>query len=267
MSRLWKIAGIAAGAAALGGLFYAERAAPLRRQTREQGPRIARNLTMGAACQAAIMLTEAPLTHAISQTNARKKRGLQHLLGGGFLGKAAAFLAMDYGFYLWHVATHKVPFLWRFHRVHHIDPDLDSSTAVRFHFLDMAISTPWRMVQVRLSGIDPPTLAAWRLFFLGSILFHHSNWRLSKGWEQALSKVVTTPRMHGIHHSQRPEEMDSNWTSGISFWDRLHGTFREDVPQQDIVIGVDDPLAERDIALIPALIAPFAKGRCRSGHA
>lgn len=264
-SRKVKLAGLIVGAAALGGLLYAERAAPLRRQTRKALPRMARNAAMGAACQAAIMVSEKPLTDAIAKANGKHSRGLQGLLGGGLLGKFAAFLAMDYGFYLWHVATHKMPFLWRFHRVHHVDPDLDASTATRFHFLDMVLSTPWRLVQVRVSGVDLPTLGAWRVFFLGSVLFHHSNWQLPGKLDAALSKVLTTPKMHGIHHSQKPDEMDSNWTSGISWWDRLHGTFREDVAQDDIVIGVDDPLAERDIALLPAHAAPFRHTPARSG--
>ena len=203
-----------------------------------------------------ILVSEAPATQAIARANAARGRGLQGLLGGGILGKVAAFLAMDYGFYLWHIATHKVPFLWRFHRVHHVDPDMDASTAVRFHFADMLVSLPWRLVQVRLSGIDPDGLKRWQGFFLLSVLFHHSNWKLPGRWDERLSRVITTPKMHGIHHSQDSAQMDSNWTSGISLWDRLHGTFRDDVAQEDIAIGVDDPLAERDVALVPALLAP-----------
>lgn len=255
-SRLAKIAGLAVAGAAVGALLLAERARPLRRRTRDQLPRLVRNGVMGAACQVVIMASEAPITQAIARENARSRRGLQHAIGG-LPGRIAAFLLMDYTYYLWHVATHKVPFLWRFHRVHHVDPDLDMSTAVRFHAVDMLISVPMRILQVRISGADPQTHNAWRGFFLGSILFHHSNLRLPKGADEALSLVVTTPKMHGIHHGQRLDEMDSNWTSGISAWDRLHGTFRADVRQERIVIGVDDPAAERDIDLLPALTAPF----------
>ena len=240
---------------AIGALLLAERAAPLRKQTRKQIPRMARNVVMGAACQAVIMAAEEPLTNRIAARNRAEGRGLQHRISGP-LGKIAAFLAMDYGFYLWHVATHKMPFLWRFHRVHHVDPDMDASTALRFHFADMLVSLPWRLVQVRVSGIDPPMLRAWRGFFLFSVLFHHANWKLPRGVDAALSKVITTPRMHGIHHSQALSEMDSNWTSGLSVWDRLHRTFRDDVRQRDLTIGVDDPAAERDVLLGPALLAP-----------
>ncbi len=263
-SRFLKLAGLAVGVAAVGVILVSERAKPLRKQTREAAPRIARNLAMGASCQAVIMASEAPLTQAVARRNVARGRGLRGTLGGGILGRVAAFLAMDYGFYLWHVATHKVPLLWRFHRVHHIDPDMDSSTALRFHFLDMLVSLPWRLVQVRVSGIGPDALKAWQGFFTLSVLFHHANWRLPGNWDERLSLLITTPKMHGIHHSQDLSEMDSNWSSGISLWDHVHGTFRDDVVQEDITIGVDDPLAERDVELAPALAAPFTVEGSRS---
>jgi len=255
-SRGWKFAGLALGTAAIAGLLLAERAAPLRRRTARQLPRLARNAAMGAACQAVVMAAEIPLTNRIAARNAAQGRGLQHRIAGR-AGQLAGFLAMDYTMYLWHVATHKLPLLWRFHRVHHVDPDCDVSTAVRFHFLDMAISLPWRMAQVRLSGVGPQTLAVWRGFFFLSVLFHHANWRLPGRLDAALSRMITTPRMHGIHHSQRSNEMDSNWSAGLSWWDRLHGTFRDDVPQHTLRIGVDGAEADHDIALLSAHAAPF----------
>lgn len=254
MARFWKLAGLAA----IGAIIVAERARPLRRRSAAQGPRVLRNAAMGAACAGVIALSEAPLTERIARKNAAGKRGVQHLVGGP-AGKLAALLVMDYSFYLWHVATHKVPFLWRFHRVHHVDPDCDASTAVRFHFLDMLLSLPWRLVQVRMAGFDPPMLRRWNTFFALSIAFHHSNWQLPGGWDERLSRLITTPRMHGIHHSRMPDEMDSNWTSGLSFWDRLHHTFRGNVVQEDIVIGVDDPDAAGDASLLPALLAPLRR--------
>lgn len=211
---------------------------------------------MGASCAAAVAAVEVPLTKAIARRNITGKLGFAQMLPRPLrlLGGVAA---MDYGFYWWHIATHKVPFLWRFHRVHHVDPDLDASTAVRFHFLDMLVSLPWRLVQVRLAGVSPKALRWWRHFFNASILFHHSNLRLPGTWDARLSRVLTTPKMHGIHHSKVPGERDTNWSSGISVWDHFHGTFRDDVAQEDITIGVDDPEAEGDERLTPALAAPF----------
>lgn len=246
---------LAAAGAVVGGIMLAERKRPLRDQKQRAIPRTIRNAAMGAGCAVIVAAVEEPLTEAIASKNLAKKRGLAQKLPRP-LRLIGGIAAMDYGFYWWHVATHKVPFLWRFHRVHHIDPDMDMSTAVRFHPLDMLVSLPWRLVQVRLSGASPKSLRYWRGFFNLSILFHHSNMKLPNGVDDALAKGLTTPKMHGIHHSSVKGERDSNFTSGISLWDRLHGTFRDDIPQDEIDIGVDDERQE-DVELDHALTAPF----------
>ena len=248
---------LALGAAAVvAAVIIGERKRPLRKRVRKTAPRTLRNVAMGASCALVIAAVEEPLTKRIAQSNLRHGKGLARKLPRPLriLGGVAA---MDYGFYLWHVATHKVPFLWRFHLIHHLDPDMDASTAMRFHTVDMLVSLPWRLVQVRLAGVSPKSLALWRHCFNFSILFHHANLRLPGKWDERLSVVLTTPKMHGIHHSNVRTERDSNWTSGFSFWDRLHGTFRQDVRQEDLVIGVSDPAAEEDETLENTLTAPF----------
>ena len=244
------------GSVALVTLLVAERRRPLRRQKHPVLPRDARNLVMGALCAAVVGTIEAPLTQAVARANRRDGRGLAHLFPTR-LRSVVAFLSMDYGFYLWHIATHRVPLLWRLHRVHHVDPDMDASTAIRFHMLDMLVSLPWRLVQVRISGIAPGTLHAWQRFFTASILFHHSNFALPHEWDRRLSLVLTTPRMHGIHHSVVKAERDSNWSSGISLWNHLHGTYRALPQPHAIEIGVDDRRMMADVPLEAALRAPF----------
>ena len=247
---------MAGAAAALSALLFAERARPLRRRTMEQARRIPSNVALGAGCMLVVTAIEVPITRVIARANEAERRGFAQKFPRRWQ-TFAAMLAMDYGFYLWHVATHKVPFLWRFHRVHHLDPDMDTSTAVRFHPLDMLVSLPFRLVQVRLSGANRASLDLWRNFFNASVLFHHSNLALPKGWDETLSLVLTTPKMHGIHHSKALREQDSNWTSGFSFWDRLHGTFRSQPPQEAIDIGVADWKALDDLPVVSALTAPF----------
>lgn len=244
-----------ASAVAVAAILVFERVRPLRSRTRRTPPRVARNAAMGLACAAVIQTVERPLTRAIAARNSAMGRGLAHRAPRP-VRAIVAFLAMDYGFYVWHVLTHRVPLLWRLHRVHHVDADMDASTALRFHFIDMLVSLPWRALQVRASGIDASTLNAWERFFALSILFHHSNLRFPAGWDRVLANLLTTPEMHGIHHSARLEEQHRNWSSGLSMWDRLHGTL-DQVPQPPLRIGVDDPSAESDIALIPALRSPF----------
>jgi len=245
------------GVALIGGLWLAERARPLRTQTHDMATRQVRNVAMGAGAMLVVTAIEMPLLKQLVKGNVRARRGLAQTLP---LPRAAKTVlgvaAMDYAFYWWHIATHKVPLLWRLHRVHHIDPDMDMTTALRFHALDMVVSLPFRVVQVVLSGADPVILMAHRRFFDASVLFHHSNLRLPGHWDETLSLFLTTPKMHGVHHSKVPKEMNSNWTSGLSLWDRLHGTLRSK-PQEAIEIGVADRASIADLSLTNSLLAPF----------
>jgi len=168
---------------------------------------------------------------------------------------------MDYTIYVWHVLTHKVPALWRLHLVHHVDLDLDASTALRFHAVDMLVSLPWRLAQVALLGVSPRALRAWQGFFFLSVLFHHSNIRLPERLERAMALLLTTPRMHGIHHSAAKADTDSNWTSGLSVWDRLHRTFRWERHGPDRPIGVPGYRDPAELALRPSLAMPFRPQR------
>jgi sterol desaturase/sphingolipid hydroxylase (fatty acid hydroxylase superfamily) len=139
--------------------------------------------------------------------------------------------------------------------------DLDTTTALRFHAIDMALSIPWRATQVRMCGASPRALQVWQTFFFVSVLFHHSNVRLPLALERLLVRVVVTPRLHGIHHSAVREETDSNWASGLSVWDRLHGTLRTDVPQDVITIGVPGYRDPSEHAMGPSLALPFLAQR------
>ncbi len=262
--RLSRLELVTGGIVAIGALaiVVAERRRPLRRRTQPGPDREFVNLAMGAASALAIMAAETPLVGPLARIAEERNRGLVRRLPLPEWGRdVAGLLLMDYTFYLWHVLTHKVPLLWRLHLVHHVDLDLDASTALRFHALDMVVSAPWRAGQVALIGLSPRGLRLWQRFFFLSILFHHSNLRLPEGLERRLAWVLTTPRMHGIHHSAAKDETDSNWSSGFSFWDRLHGTFRLDVDQDAIAIGVPayrDP-AETDIGR--SLSMPFRPQR------
>ena len=251
--------GAALGMAAVA-LLLAERRRPLRQPTQREPRRTANNLVLGAINMATVALVEAPLTRPLAARAERRRAGLvQHLPLPAWARDAAAVLAMDYTIYLWHVATHRVPALWRLHLVHHIDLDLDTSTALRFHGADMAISAPVRAAQVAFIGVSPRALRIWQGWFFASVLFHHSNLRLSEGVERLLSRIVTTPQMHGIHHGAVQAETDSNWSSGFSFWDHLHQTFRLDVTPAAIgVPAYRDPAETR---LLPSLAMPFCQER------
>jgi sterol desaturase/sphingolipid hydroxylase (fatty acid hydroxylase superfamily) len=239
-------------------LAILERRRPLRR-TVEPGPRhIGRNLAMATIGSIAIHLADTPIVTRAAAMVERRRWGLVKLLRlPAWLEVCAAVVLMDYTLYLWHVLTHRVPALWRFHAVHHIDLDLDASTAVRLHFGELMLSAPWRVAQVVSIGTSPLALSIWQTGLLASILFHHSNLKLPLGLERRLSRVIVTPRMHGIHHSVVRRETDSNWSSGLSVWDWLHRTLRLDVPQWEITIGVAGFRNPDDVALAKMLALPF----------
>lgn len=225
--------------AAFGLIVGLELARPLRPARASKALRTVRNLVIAVLGGVTVQLLERPLTDPLARRTARRRSGLVPALGlPPPVADALAVALLDFTLYAWHILTHRMPLLWRFHSVHHADPDLDWSTALRFHFGELALSVPWRLGQVALIGPSPRALAIWRRALLASILFHHSNIRLPARLERWLSWLVTTPRLHGIHHSVKPDERDTNWSSGLTLWDRLFGTFKGDVAQRAITIGV-----------------------------
>lgn len=256
----WLSASLVLGAAGL--LVWLERRRPLRRAVEPKSVREARNLAVAAAGAAALSLTEKPLAEALTSLVERRRWGLLKVIRlPAPIEVALAVVMLDYTLYLWHVLTHRVPFLWRFHLVHHVDLDLDASTALRFHFAELVASVPFRAAQILLIGVSPLAFSVWQTFLMLSILFHHSNVRLPIEIERRLNLLVVTPRMHGIHHSDVREETNSNWSSGLTVWDRLHGTLRLDVPQSEIRIGVPAYRDARELALAEILKMPFTEER------
>jgi sterol desaturase/sphingolipid hydroxylase (fatty acid hydroxylase superfamily) len=247
---------------ALGALAWLERRRPLREERESKLARSARNLAVAGAGAAALQLLEKPVAERLTALVERRRWGLLKVARlPAWLEVALGCVLLDYTLYLWHVLTHRVPLLWRFHVVHHADLDLDATTALRFHFGELALSVPWRAAQILLLGISPRTLSIWQTLLMLSILFHHSNVRLPVRLERRLNRLVVTPRMHGIHHSTVREETDSNWSSGLALWDRLHGTLRLDVPQAALDIGVPAYRDPRELGLADLLSMPFGEER------
>ncbi|MGC2742967.1 MAG: sterol desaturase family protein [Candidatus Angelobacter sp.] len=242
----------------LAGLVLLERKRPLRHERESKLRRSGRNLVVAALGALTVHLLEAPVVQPLARSVEKRKLGLLKRLNlPRPLEIIAAVVLMDYTLYLWHILTHRVPFLWRFHAVHHVDLDLDASTALRFHFGELAVSVPYRAAQIVLIGVDAEALSYWQMFLSLSILFHHSNIRLPHKVESALSWFLVTPRMHGIHHSNEPAEANTNWSSGLACWDRIHWTFRLDIPQEQIHIGVKGIDAEERVRLPEILMQPF----------
>lgn len=243
-------------------LFLIERFFPLRRETRSLFGRLVVNVVISILTFLAAIALVQPAAHWALRWSAEKPLGLIHLVTlPAFLQIILSFLLMDLVFYYWHLANHRVPFLWRFHNVHHIDPDLDVSTAFRFHFGEIALSALIGVLQVSLIGISAWAFGIYQLAFQAEVLFHHSNWRLPIRLERFLNKVIVTPRMHGIHHSQVRRENNSNFGTIFSFWDRLHRTLGLNIPQSEITMGIPAYSRPEDNQIANALLLPFRKQR------
>lgn len=239
-------------------LTWQERRRPLRKRIERDLKHTGRNLAIASFGALTTVVFESPLIQPLARVVEQRGWGLLGALHLPVWGEAAvALMLMDYTFYVWHVLLHRAPLLWRFHVVHHVDLDLDTSTALRFHFGELFLSVPWRAAQVALIGLSPLTFGIWQVWFALCVMFHHSNVRLPIQWERRINRVLVTPRMHGVHHSNHPEETNSNWSSGLTIWDWLHGTLQLGLSQQDIEIGVpalQDPIS---VVLPKLLLMPF----------
>jgi sterol desaturase/sphingolipid hydroxylase (fatty acid hydroxylase superfamily) len=170
-------------------------------------------------------------------------------------------LLLDLTFYYWHRLNHTLSLFWRFHNIHHIDPDLDVTTSFRFHFVEIVYSAPFRVVQVLILGISPLTYLIYEALFTCGTMFHHSNVRLPLTIERLLNRVIVTPRMHGVHHSTVRNETNSNYSVIFSWWDRFHKTLVLNVPQLSIKIGVPAYQETKDNRFWALITTPFMKQR------
>jgi sterol desaturase/sphingolipid hydroxylase (fatty acid hydroxylase superfamily) len=168
-----------------------------------------------------------------------------------------AFVLFDLWMYAWHRANHEISFLWRFHRVHHTDPAMDSTTALRFHPGEILFSTLLNCLVLAAIGMSLEAFAVYKSVMIAVILFHHSNVRIPDALDRRLRVLIVPPSMHRVHHSELRVETDSNYGTVFSFWDRLFGSYRTRRSYQDIRFGIgayDTPDWQRPLQL---LMLPF----------
>ncbi len=262
IKRVFDFKGAPLLAAVFVALFIAEGRLQLRKRKEPRWKRIVINSIVAIPAFTLLRFLFLPVMVKLAIGNRHLKWGLNyHYQAHPFIKTAVAFLIMDYTNYLWHILNHKIPFLWRFHVVHHSDPDLDVTTAIRFHFGELIGSVFYRGVFVFLSGATPLNELIYEILFEGATQFHHSNFKLPYQFEKALNKIIVTPRMHGIHHSMIRQETDSNYSVIFSFWDRLHRTVRLNVAQDVIVTGVPSYSDPDELTIGYLLKLPFTKIR------
>jgi sterol desaturase/sphingolipid hydroxylase (fatty acid hydroxylase superfamily) len=169
-------------------------------------------------------------------------------------------LIFDFAIWLQHLITHKIPFLWRFHRVHHADRDIDVTTAIRFHPVEIALSMLLKIGLVYLLG--PPALGIilFEIILNGTAMFNHSNMNIPPKLDSVLRKFLVTPDMHRVHHSNQRWEHDSNYGFSLSIWDRMFRTYiaQPEKGHDKMTIGLEWQ-DERPSQLGWALLLPFRR--------
>lgn len=149
-------------------------------------------------------------------------------------------LLFDCWMYWWHRLNHRMPFLWRFHRMHHSDREMDASTGVRFHTGEILLSGLARCLVMPLLGISVAQLIIYETILLPVVFFHHSNVRLPKWLDFGLAYLIVSPAVHRVHHSRICEETNSNYGSVLPWWDWLFGSLRIRHDVEAIELGLDD---------------------------
>ncbi|MFQ5625228.1 MAG: sterol desaturase family protein, partial [Methyloligellaceae bacterium] len=145
----------------------------------------------------------------------------------GWLDVVIAMIVLDMAIYGQHVASHKIPLLWRLHKVHHTDVDFDVTTAIRFHPVEIALSMLWKITIVLILGAPPLAVVLFEVTLNGCAMFNHANITLAAWLDRAVRLIIVTPDMHRVHHSIYRFEHDTNYGFNLSLWDRLFGTYRD----------------------------------------
>lgn len=186
--------------------------------------------------------------------------GLFPLLGwSGLLAGLLTFLALDLAVWFQHLMSHKIPLFWRIHRVHHADSEVDATTALRFHPIEILLSFIWKGLVIAALGGPVEAVLIFEIVLNGSAIFSHANLRIPLWADRLLRYVIVTPDMHRVHHSVYRRETDSNYGFYLSFWDRLFGTY-VDQPEKGhdgMEIGLGPALTPKAHSFLFSLSIPF----------
>ena len=198
------------------------------------------NLTV-AVLNWLLLLALAAGTVAVAEAAAAREVGVLHLIPlSGPFHFCGALLLYDMWSYWWHRINHRIPFLWRFHRMHHSDPAMDVSTATRFHPGEVFLSSMIRLLVIPIVGMPVIALVVYDGLQLANTQFHHANISLFRPLDRAVSCILVSPNMHKVHHSPLREETDSNYSSVLSVWDRIFGSYRELAADREVRFGLDE---------------------------
>ncbi|TYK67317.1 sterol desaturase family protein [Colwellia echini] len=200
---------------------------------------------------------------AVAVYNQEHSIGLFNLITlPSFVVIIVSLLILDILIYWQHRLFHKVPLLWRLHRVHHADAHVDTSTGLRFHPIEIVLSIVVKLIAVSALGIPAIAVLIFEITLNGLALFNHANIRLPQVIEKPLRLILMTQILHRIHHSQRVSETNSNYGFSVIWWDKLFGSYKDSAikSDSDLDIGlVEFPNAKQNSSLLSLLIMPFKK--------
>lgn len=165
-------------------------------------------------------------------------------------------IIIDIFLYWWHRLNHEIPFLWRFHHVHHLDETLDITSGVRFHFGEVILSALVRSIIIILFNIELINLLIIEAIILLSSIFHHSNINIPEKLEKMISLIFVTPSIHWVHHHQRQSETDANYSTIFSWWDRIFNSKSSFERKIKMPIGVE---GDHEQNLLQLILRPFTK--------
>lgn len=179
-----------------------------------------------------------------------------------WLAFGLGLLLLDFILYLQHVMFHYLPILWRLHLVHHTDLDLDVTTGIRFHPIEIIISAAIKITAVLLFGLPISAVIFYEVMMNAASMFNHGNIYIPSGTDWLLRLFIVTPDMHRVHHSVIVKETNSNFGNSFSWWDRLLGTYRYQPAEgyQNMTIGLQEFRDAKHLRLPKLLILPF-RGR------
>ncbi len=202
---------------------------------------------------------------AVSLAALAEERGWGLFNGAVSLGWMTVLVSvalLDLAIYLQHVIFHAVPVRWRLHRMHHADLDFDVTTGVRFHPVEVLLSTGYKLALVGVLGIPAIAVVVFEILLNAASMFNHANLRLPEPVDRALCWLVVTPDMHRVHHSAAPAETNSNFGFTLPWWDRLCGTYRAEpaAGHERMTIGLEDFRDPGYLRLDQLLVQPLLGG-------
>lgn len=247
-------------ATVLAGLVLAEVIRPRRARVLPRLRRWPHNLGLVAA-GSVLMRVVAP-AGAASMAVAAERRGwglLRYIDVPAPVAWAATVVVLDLAIYAQHVAMHKVPVLWRLHRVHHADVDVDVTTGVRFHPIEYLGSLGLKVVLVAAMGAPVGAVILFEVLLNATSMFNHANLRLSPRADRLVRLLLVTPDMHRVHHSVERQEADHNYGFNVPWWDRLFGTYKAqpDRSHETMTLGVSQFRDAGEQRLDRLLTQPF----------